>query len=378
MENEAEKLNKDRDIYDVLEIDSDVRVKLEAAASELLGITRRSTEQTFALGEHLERAAALLPDGQFNKWLDKRCAFSARNGRLYRAVARDLTPYKKTLVELGIGATVLGKLSSAEPDQISEAIAFAKEHGRLKASDVNAILRANASDDQSADANPYDVGGLAGLKTLMTMKQNETMRLFVKACHEMQEALAGAVGDKRIQKKELMNQVVVRARQASQYLESLTFMLSAPDDNASALTYQAFPQTSYWHQAASLLQDLGKTDKWPVATELRPWLEVKVVPILSWITSRDKSPSWNGEVANRVSADARENDQPVVQPNEKPVVEEAVEAAITAPAKGRSNRKVTTTISKPPKPVNRAILSDAAAAVIETLADKPAGNTVQP
>jgi hypothetical protein len=117
------------------------RLQLEDTASKLQQVERRSTAQVFELGEHLERAAEILEDELWERWVKLRCGFTARKARLDRAVFRNLTPYKDVLVELAVGSTVLGKLGSAEQHQIETAIAFAREHGHLKVSDVSTILK---------------------------------------------------------------------------------------------------------------------------------------------------------------------------------------------------------------------------------------------
>ncbi len=106
----------------------------------LIGATRRSTEETFKLGEHLERAACLLPEGTLEQWAVERCGYTARHVRTQRAVFRNLARYQDILVELAVGPTVLGKLSAAEPEQIEQAIGFATQNGKLRVQDVTAIM----------------------------------------------------------------------------------------------------------------------------------------------------------------------------------------------------------------------------------------------
>ncbi len=280
------------DLYETLEISADIRKELEAAASELIGISKRSTAQAFDLGEHLERAAALLPEGQFNKWLDRRCGFTPRNARLYRAVHRNLTPYKKTLVDLGVGATALGKLSSADKEQIEAAIAFAKENGRLRGGDVDAILRADQESDEGEMHDPYFVGGVDGLKTIVSMKHREMTRMFIKTCQEIIEAVNTALEGKRILKKELMTQIGSQARIASQYLENLTLMLAEGKGEHRYLAVTPLSPLSPWANTMGLLGALGRHDGWPVSTDLRKWLENTVVPTLNWAVSQEKNPAW--------------------------------------------------------------------------------------
>lgn len=66
-------------LYESLSIGQNVRKQLEETASHLMNVTRRTTEQTFELGGHLERAATLLPDGLLDRWVKKRCGFTVRS-----------------------------------------------------------------------------------------------------------------------------------------------------------------------------------------------------------------------------------------------------------------------------------------------------------
>ncbi len=120
--------------------DQALREQLETSAAHIFDLGRRTTEQTFELGDHLAQAADLLADGRFDRWVKMRCGLSARSARNNMAVFRNLGQFRDDLVDLSIGATVLYHLSSATPDQVKAAIAFAEENKRLQVADVKAIL----------------------------------------------------------------------------------------------------------------------------------------------------------------------------------------------------------------------------------------------
>jgi hypothetical protein len=65
--------------------------ELESTATKLQQVSRRSTEQVFELGRHLERASEILEDNLWTKWVKMRCGYTARNAGLYRAVHRNMT-----------------------------------------------------------------------------------------------------------------------------------------------------------------------------------------------------------------------------------------------------------------------------------------------
>ncbi len=62
-----------RTFYEANAVAEDIKSQLEETAMFLISVSRRSTEETFKLGEHLERAAELLPDGTLEKWAVERC-----------------------------------------------------------------------------------------------------------------------------------------------------------------------------------------------------------------------------------------------------------------------------------------------------------------
>ena len=95
-----------------------VHQQLEASASHILDLGRRTTEQTFELGDHLASAASLLPEGAFDKWVKRRCGLAARSARNYAAVFRNLTPFRDELVDVSAGSTVLFHLATATPEQV--------------------------------------------------------------------------------------------------------------------------------------------------------------------------------------------------------------------------------------------------------------------
>ncbi len=269
------------------------RHDLEETASKLAQVQRRSTAQVFELGEHLEKAAAILQDDLWERWVQMRCGFSARKARLDRAVFRNLSPYKEVLVELAVGSTVLGKLGPAEPHHIEAAIAFASEHGRLKVSDVTAILNGDGgSDKESAKADPHNVGGINGLKALIALKVRDGLKTFIQHCEEIQADVLMALAGTRIVKKSLAEQTVLKARLARKELESLAEFVTPNPDYPGVIWSTHLPSQTRWKIVADLLYQMGNVETWPDAQKLRPWLEGELVPALAWATSKSKGPEW--------------------------------------------------------------------------------------
>lgn len=196
-------------------------------------------------------------------------------------------------MNLAVGATVLGKLSAAEPRHIETAIDFAEEHGRLKGTDLAAILK----DDEAADAaketvDPFDVGGIDGLKGLIAIKASEGLQVFLGHCEEIQVDIAMALGGKRIVKKDLGARVVTTARLASKELISLTRFIAPSERDPYYIQPIGFPTETRWATMADLLLQISYVNGWPEVKELRVWLEGEVMPALTWMTSKARNPEW--------------------------------------------------------------------------------------
>lgn len=208
--------------YEANAVAEDIKAQLEETAVFLIGATRRSTEETFKLGEHLERAAGLLPDGTLEKWAVERCGYTARHVRTQRAVFRNLDRYREILVELAVGPTVLGKLSAAEPEQIEQAIGFATQNGKLRVQDVAVIMTGPKADAEAGpQIDPYDVGGLDGLKAIIAIKVRDGIKSFIGHLEEIRAHVNEALPKKNIVKKTLSGKTHLVARLANEELKSL-------------------------------------------------------------------------------------------------------------------------------------------------------------
>lgn len=274
-------------------IAEDAKNKLEDTAIFLISATRRSTAETFELGEHLEKAATLLPEGTLEKWAVECCGYTARHVRTKRAVHRNLGHYKEILVELAVGPTVLGKLSAATPDQIEQAIGHAGIHGRLRVQDVTAIMAGPKQDnDEKPEVDPYNVGGLDGLKAIIAIKVRDGLKSFLEHVEEIRTHVSNALLEPRIVKKTLGEQIYPPARLARKELESLVLFVTPDPNFAYNIWDTKFPAESHWNAVDGILHKIGGVDTWPEMKCLRGWLESEVLPLLEWASSKTKDPVW--------------------------------------------------------------------------------------
>ncbi|MGR9343488.1 hypothetical protein ACU8NW_02540 [Rhizobium leguminosarum] len=294
-----------RTFYEAHPVAEDIKSQLEETAMFLINVSRRSTEAAFQLGEHLERAAELLPEGTLEKWAVERCGYTARHVRTQRAVFRNLARYKDILVELAVGPTVLGKLSAAEPEQIEQAIGFAAQNGKLRVQDVGAIMAGSKNEAEARpQIDPHDVGGVDGLKAIIAIKVRDGIKSFVGHLEEIRTHVSEALPKKNIVKKTLAEKTHLTARLAHKELESLAQFVRPYPTAAYVISNSALPGKTGWAAVSALLYKMGSETTWPDKGELRTWLETEVVPILEWATSKSSAPAWpRANVPVEVSTD---------------------------------------------------------------------------
>jgi hypothetical protein len=270
-----------------------LREQLETSAAHIFDLGRRTTEQTFELGDHLAQAADLLADGRFDKWVKMRCGLAPRSARNYTAVFRNLTPYRDDLVDLSVGATVLFHLSSATPDQVKAAIAFAEDNGRLQVSDVKTILAGGEEgEDQPEKGDQFQIGGVAGLKVLIAIKIRDGLKAFIAHIVAICQAIEAALAKSRVIKEALAKEIQDIARVARQELESLALFIEPDLDFGRNTRPTKFPKKTGWAEVNDTLYTLGGVDSWPKSKEMRDWLALHVLPALGWAVSKERAPEW--------------------------------------------------------------------------------------
>ncbi|MDH1271374.1 hypothetical protein N5C81_27650 [Rhizobium pusense] len=270
-----------------------MREQLETSAAHIFDLGRRTTEQTFELGDHLSRAADLLADGRFDHWVKMRCGLAPRSGRNYMAVFRNLGHVRDELVDLSVGATALFYLSSATEDQVKAAIAFAEENGRLQVADVKAILAGGEEgDDKVEKDNQFWTGGVGGLKALIAAKIRDGLKAFIQHVVTICQAIKAALAKSRVIKEALAKEIQDIARVARQELESLALFLEPELDYGRNTRPTKFPKKTGWAEVNDTLYTLGGVDGWPKSKDMRDWLSLHVLPVLGWAVSKERKPEW--------------------------------------------------------------------------------------
>jgi hypothetical protein len=281
--------------YDIVERSAKA---LEEAANNIQALGRRSTEQAYQLGGVLEEASALVEPGTYEKWVTRRCDISPKSARNYRAVARNLAPYRERAVKLGVSPTVLFHLASAPAEKIEAALVFAVENDGLRVKEVKSILEDGVAPAQSKRTSDElaDVGGLAGLRAMIELKTKAGLAAFLENTSALQAALVDVLkskpAGKRLQKTALIPVFEPLARAAKRSLGNV-LLLDAPGDvDVRKIDEHDLPAGSRWFTVLETLDHLGNRERWPGTKEFETWLIQKVMPLLEWAATRTKQPEW--------------------------------------------------------------------------------------
>lgn len=279
-----------------------LRDRLEMAAGNISDLGRRTTEQSFLLGEYLVAASGLLADGLFDKWVKRRCSLAARTARAYMSVARNLGEFRDDLVDLSASPTVMFHLAHAPHEKIRDLIAHGEEHGRLRVLDVKTMLGdGEEGKAKTARGDLHGAGGVTGLKALIAVKTRDGLKMFVMHIEVIVQAIKSALDQKRVIKEALAREVGDLARVARMELESLAQFVEPDSDLRRHPRSTQFPADSEWAVVNGTLQKLGLFDHWPKSKELPGWLRDEVVPVLEWAISKERKPKWPLAQPNRAA-----------------------------------------------------------------------------
>lgn len=277
--------------YEKLKIDPALQGLLENKAERIFELGRRSTEQTFLIGDILNEAADVLEAPTFAKWVSSRCGIAPRTATGFIAVSRNLEPFRDEMIDLNISSTVLFTIAHAEPDKIRDVLKHAEEHGQVRVSDARAIL----SDGQEKPrVNPYDIGGLSGLQALIALKSREGQKIFLARIQAIIGVMDAALKAKRLYKEKLQEVLTLSAGTARSELRNLTQFVGSSEVRTEHKSLVMFPYGSQWARVEAVLTQLSDKDRWPKMVDLRKWLETEAVPVLSWAISKDRKAKLTG------------------------------------------------------------------------------------
>jgi len=259
--------------------------KVENLRLEFQELGRRSTTQVFECGRVVAALHELSQDQEHFTRLARGVFKLSRTGaENYRRVHQHLAPYRDRLVRVGMIASGLYDLATAEPEQVEEVLSAREAGQELTGAQIRAIVGKGV-----AAATSPDDGGVAGLKARIAEKTAAGVAELMDNAAALLEALIVALDPhrrgKRIVVKEVQRPFIHPARLVREQLEWLTWTaVPAPDGFAEGtIHHRPLTRDDRWHKLHGVLADLGGYEDWPAAAEVGPWLNDTVVPQLAWL-----------------------------------------------------------------------------------------------
>jgi hypothetical protein len=127
--------------------------------AEIMVLGRRTTQETFDLGDQLNIAAALIPDRMFGKWAASVSRYSRQHLFSLMKIATVLKDHKARLVEARMSATAMGHLAGS-PEHVSEVFAEFEAGRSLTTKQIQAIV---GGDNEKLDTDLPNLDGVAGV-----------------------------------------------------------------------------------------------------------------------------------------------------------------------------------------------------------------------
>ncbi|QPC91641.1 hypothetical protein [Mesorhizobium sp. INR15] len=262
--------------------------------AEIMLLGRRTTEETFDLGDQLNIAAAFIPDGMFGKWAVSVSRYSRQHLFSLMKIATVLKDHRTRLVEARMSATAMGHLASS-PEHVNEVLAEFEAGRSLTAKQIQAIV---GGGNEKPDTDLPNLGGVAGLKANAQAKLklgiSEFTRKISSIIADIEAALVPALEGKRVLKGQLADKIERPARLARFQLENVATFVELNPNNSAASQVIGFPKGSKWREVTDLLWVLGGRDSW-TREELAPWLQTGVLPLLAWSVGDGKDVSTDPE-----------------------------------------------------------------------------------
>ncbi|MGE0856680.1 MAG: hypothetical protein AB7L18_11390, partial [Hyphomicrobiaceae bacterium] len=218
----------------------------------------------------------------FAKWAKTIFGMSRTGAENIARVHRNLKEHRARLVKLGLAASSLYVLATAEEDKVEGVVALAETGKMLSVAEVKAMVGIEGK----APASPDD-GGAEGLRAAVAVKTAyATSGLFetlLNMLRELHIALEPHHEGSDVNKSKLQDAIMHNARLAGGLLRSLVYAGQVAGAPYPAGVVHLMPVgDSRWVKVYGVLYSLGHDGSWPKAGKLGPWLAETVVPQFEW------------------------------------------------------------------------------------------------
>jgi len=272
--------------YSALGLSDEAIEAVEQLRLEFGELGRRSTDHVFECGRVMDAVHRIAPDQKsFGKLVKDAFGMSRTGAENLARVHRNLMGYRQRLVRIGLPASSLYVLATAEPDKVEEIVASVESGERPSVKAIKALL---ATDDTKPGITADD-GGPAGLKARIAEKtsvgveevMNDAEALFTKVLILIEEHRQG----KRLVVKVIRPSLIHPTRLLRERLKWLTYLaVPAPEGFGEGAIHHHPPSESQkWRGLLAMLEDLGGYESWPSANDVGSWLAETVAPQLEWL-----------------------------------------------------------------------------------------------
>lgn len=266
---------------------------LQDVANAIRDLERRNAEQTFALGEQLALAQAVLPPKRFGAWVKKNCGRTTKWAKYHTSVFHKLARHKETLETAAVSSTLMFALATANDDgRVDDVVAMVARGETVTAAKAKVMLQ---SAKQAAVAiDPLDMPGRAGFKKVAEQRVKFQMATFYalldNVLGHVESAVARIKEGKRVIKSELAAAIEYDSRHAHD-LFALTmapyYVAQEPFVNWKTTSIDA---STRWGQFQKMLHRLGSKEQWPGLETFSTWL-VEEVRVGLLFAIKEEAPS---------------------------------------------------------------------------------------
>ncbi len=269
--------------YGLSEEDAQEVETLRLAYTEL---GRRSTEHVFECGAVMSAVHQIAPDQKtFGKLVKGAFGISRTGAENLARVHRNLSEHRLRLARLGIAASSLYVMATAEAAKVEDVLVAAEAGEKLSVKRVKSLI-GTVPGKPGAES---ERGGPAGFKARVA---DRTAREVVQVMDEAEALLTLTMvtlepyrRGKRIVVKDVQRNFIAPARILRKRIERATWItLPDPEGPLEGATSEVpIARDDRWHGLWQTLAALGHFEGWPKAGDVGTWLAQTVVPQLSWL-----------------------------------------------------------------------------------------------
>ncbi len=276
----------------------------EAQAVEALRLAytelgRRSTEHVFECGAVMDAVHQIAPDQKaFGKLVKGAFGISRTGAENLARVHRNLREHRARLARLGIAASSLYVMATAETQRVEEVLVAAEAGEKLSVKRVKAML----GQEQAKPGAVPDDGGMAGFRARIAERtaievgqvMDEAEALLTLTLVTLEPHRRG----RRIVVKDAQRPFIAPARILRKRIERTTWLtvedLNGPLEGATQ--EEPITRDDRWYALWRTLADLGAFEGWPKAGEVGGWLADTVAAQLAWLLG-DRAPRSHAVIA---------------------------------------------------------------------------------